>query len=247
MKKLLEVSVALIALTLPALGQAQASFDNQRWLGKDVLSNARYTGIETIAYNGNPAWQQDRDDDRRQGDRDDNRKRDRDKNLHRDRRDRHRTQADRDRDRDRDRDNSRTYRDRDWDRDRDGDRDRNSGYYGQQGNYGYYGRQGSYGRGQWQGRLSASDQRRFDSYYSRWLQYRATNNRGEILSMQNRAIITLTNHGYSATLEPWNSQRHFSKPCGTSRMSNSVLTPWRRCDGQKAPNVLLAATKSTTT
>jgi len=207
MKKLLEVSVALIALTLPALGQAQASFDNQRWLGKDVLSNARYTGIETIAYNGNPAWQQDRDDDRRQGDRDDNRKRDRDKNLHRDRRDKHRTQADRDRDRDRDRDNSRTYRDRDWDRDRDGDRDRdrnrNGGYYGQQGNYGYYGRQGSYGRGQWQGRLSASDQRRFDSYYSRWLQYRATNNRGEILSMQNRMYDVYTHYGIPSNV-PFN-------------------------------------------
>ncbi|PYX72129.1 MAG: hypothetical protein DMG72_15815, partial [Acidobacteria bacterium] len=99
MKKLLEVSVALIALTLPAWGQTQGQLDNQRRLDNDVLSNARYTGIETIAYNGNPAWQQDRDDDRRQGDRDDNRKRDRDKNLHRDRRDRHRTQADRDRDR----------------------------------------------------------------------------------------------------------------------------------------------------
>src|SRR5207249_996233 len=136
-------------------------------------------------------------------DRDDNRKRDRDKNLHRDRRDRHRTQADRDRDRDRDRDNSRTYRDRDWDRDRDGDRDRNSGYYGQQGNYGYYGRQGSYGRGKWQGRLSASDQRRFDSYYSRWLQYRATNNRGEILSMQNRMYDVYTHYGIPSNV-PFN-------------------------------------------
>ena len=35
-------------------------------------------------------------------------------------------------------------------------------------------------------KLSADDQRRFDSYYSRWLQYRATNNQGEILSMENR-------------------------------------------------------------
>ena len=196
-----------IVLGLPALGQTQGQLDNQRRLDNDVLSNARYTGIETIAYNGNPAWQQDRDDDRRQGDRDDNRKRDRDKNLHRDRRDRHRTQADRDRDRDRDRDNSRTYRDRDWDRDRDGDRDRdrnrNGGYYGQQGNYGYYGRQGSYGRGQWQGRLSASDQRRFDSYYSRWLQYRATNNRGEVLSMQNRMYDVYAHYGIPSNV-PFN-------------------------------------------
>lgn len=37
-----------------------------------------------------------------------------------------------------------------------------------------------------QPRLSASDQSRFDSYYSRWLEYRRTNNRGEIASMERR-------------------------------------------------------------
>ncbi len=37
-----------------------------------------------------------------------------------------------------------------------------------------------------QPRLSASDQSRFDSYYSRWLDYRRTNNRGEIASMEGR-------------------------------------------------------------
>ena len=46
--------------------------------------------------------------------------------------------------------------------------------------------QGPYGNGQWRGRLSADDQRRFDSYYSRWLDYRRTNNRDEIASMENR-------------------------------------------------------------
>ena len=59
-----------------------------------------------------------------------------------------------------DRDNNRD-RDRDWDRDRDDD------------------------RGQWS-RLSSDDQRRFDSYYSRWLEYRRTNNRDEITSMEKR-------------------------------------------------------------
>src|SRR5207249_12237864 len=54
---------------------------------------------------------------------------------------------------------------------------------GSQGNGGYQ-RGGGYGR--WQGRLSADDQRRFDSYYSRWLQYRAINNQVEILIMDNR-------------------------------------------------------------
>ncbi len=46
MKKLLEVSVALIALTLPAWGQTQGQLDNQRRLNNDVSSDARYTGIE---------------------------------------------------------------------------------------------------------------------------------------------------------------------------------------------------------
>jgi hypothetical protein len=40
--------------------------------------------------------------------------------------------------------------------------------------------------GQRQSRLSAEDQQRFDSYYSRWLEYRRTNNRDEIESMEKR-------------------------------------------------------------
>src|SRR5437870_11672987 len=41
---------------------------------------------------------------------------------------------------------------------------------------------------QWQQqrRLSADDQRRFDSYYSRWLDYKRTNNQGEVVSMEKR-------------------------------------------------------------
>lgn len=38
----------------------------------------------------------------------------------------------------------------------------------------------------WQGRLSAEDQSRFDSYYSRWLDYQRTNNRDQMASMENR-------------------------------------------------------------
>ena len=45
---------------------------------------------------------------------------------------------------------------------------------------------GRAGRDQWRGRLSARDQERFDSYYSRWLEYRRTNNQDETLSMENR-------------------------------------------------------------
>jgi hypothetical protein len=39
---------------------------------------------------------------------------------------------------------------------------------------------------QWHNRLSSSDQGKFDSYYSRWIQYRDTNNRDQIGSMEKR-------------------------------------------------------------
>ena len=38
----------------------------------------------------------------------------------------------------------------------------------------------------WRPMLSPSDQSRFDSYYSRWLNYRRTNNMSQIVSMQRR-------------------------------------------------------------
>jgi len=38
----------------------------------------------------------------------------------------------------------------------------------------------------WQGRLSAEDQGRFDSYYSRWLDYAQTNSRDDRNSMEDR-------------------------------------------------------------
>ena len=41
-------------------------------------------------------------------------------------------------------------------------------------------------QGRWEGRLSAEDQGKFDSYYSRWLGYRKSNNRDEVVSMENR-------------------------------------------------------------
>src|SRR5258708_7475697 len=42
------------------------------------------------------------------------------------------------------------------------------------------------GGDQWRGRLSANDQARFDSYFSRWQEYRRTNNREQISSMERR-------------------------------------------------------------
>ena len=61
----------------------------------------------------------------------------------------------------------------DHDRDRDRDRDYDSGQHWRD----------AHG---WSERLDADDQRRFDSYYSRWLRYKDTNNRDQIVSMEKR-------------------------------------------------------------
>lgn len=42
------------------------------------------------------------------------------------------------------------------------------------------------GREQWRGRLSAGDQARFDSYFTRWQAYRHENNRDQVGSMERR-------------------------------------------------------------
>jgi hypothetical protein len=41
---------------------------------------------------------------------------------------------------------------------------------------------------QWQNRLSARDQHRFDMYYSRWLEARKTGHRHETVSMEKRML-----------------------------------------------------------
>jgi hypothetical protein len=52
---------------------------------------------------------------------------------------------------------------------------------------------------QYRGRLSGDDQRRFDSYYSRWLEYRRTNNRDEIISMEKRMQDVMAHNGIPAS------------------------------------------------
>lgn len=47
-------------------------------------------------------------------------------------------------------------------------------------------------------RLSISDQRRFDSYYSRWQSYKATNNQGEVRSMEGRMQDVYQHYGIPA-------------------------------------------------
>jgi hypothetical protein len=44
-------------------------------------------------------------------------------------------------------------------------------------------------------RLSLSDQQRFDSYYSRWQQYKATNNASQIVSMEKRMQDVYSHYG----------------------------------------------------
>jgi len=45
---------------------------------------------------------------------------------------------------------------------------------------------GRSGGNQWRGRLSPDDQSRFDSYFSRWQDYRQRNDRDQIASMEKR-------------------------------------------------------------
>ncbi len=47
-------------------------------------------------------------------------------------------------------------------------------------------------------RLSLSDQQRFDSYYSRWQNYRATNNQSEVRSMEGRMQDVYQHYGIPA-------------------------------------------------
>ena len=52
---------------------------------------------------------------------------------------------------------------------------------------------------QYHGRLSADDQRRFDSYYSRWQDYKRTNNRDEIISMEKRMQDVMAHYNIPAS------------------------------------------------
>jgi hypothetical protein len=47
----------------------------------------------------------------------------------------------------------------------------------------------------WRGRLSAGDQARFDSYYTRWLNYKRTNNGSEVASMEKRMFELMQQYG----------------------------------------------------
>ena len=98
-----------------------------------------------------------------------------------------------DRDRDHDWDND---RDRAWHREHHGDwdDDRDRAWHREHEHDRVYARPG-YGGGAWRSRLSAEDQGRFNSYYDRWMQYRATNNVGEMRSMEGRMRDVYSHYG----------------------------------------------------
>ena len=55
--------------------------------------------------------------------------------------------------------------------------------------------------------LSQRDQQRFDSYYTRWQQYKAANAHGEIISMEKRMLDVYMHYGIPAGTPFWRIQR----------------------------------------
>ncbi len=51
--------------------------------------------------------------------------------------------------------------------------------------------------------LSQRDQQRFDSYYTRWQQYKAANDRGQIISMERRMLDVYSHYGIPAETPFW--------------------------------------------
>lgn len=52
-------------------------------------------------------------------------------------------------------------------------------------------------------RLPIRDQQRFDSYYSRWQQYKAVNDRGQIVSMEKRMLDVYAHYGIPGNTPFW--------------------------------------------
>ncbi len=65
----------------------------------------------------------------------------------------------------------------------------------------------------WQGRLSAEDQGRFDSYYSRWLDYRQTNDRNNQNSMEDRMRDVMSHYSIPSDVPfdqiAWNNSQDY--------------------------------------
>src|SRR5207245_10603839 len=75
-----------------------------------------------------------------------------------------------------------------------------------------------------QRQLSADDQRRFDSYYSRWQEYRHTTNREQIASMEKRMQDVYAHYGIPADTPYW---RVASNAWGRWYRDNNEWWRWR--------------------
>jgi len=79
-------------------------------------------------------------------------------------------------------------------------------------------------------RLSLSDQSRFDSYYSRWQNYRRTNNQSEVRSMEGRMQDVYQHYGIPANTPYGNVASGGGRTWGGSGTSNGNRTPDRDWD-----------------
>src|SRR5437899_11762994 len=70
-------------------------------------------------------------------------------------------------------------------------------------------------------RLSISDQRRFDSYYSRWQNYKATNNQSQVRSMEGRMQDVYRHYGIPANTQYRNVASGGSGTWGTGTWTGS--------------------------
>src|SRR5436309_11823938 len=75
-----------------------------------------------------------------------------------------------------------------------------------------------------QRQLSPEDQRRFDSYYSRWQEYRHTNNREQIASMEKRMQDVYAHYSIPADTPYW---RVASNAWGVWGCDNNEWWLWR--------------------
>src|SRR5437764_13882449 len=78
-------------------------------------------------------------------------------------------------------------------------------------------------------RLSISDQTRFDSYYSRWQSYKATNNQSQVRSMEGRMQDVYRHYGIPANTPYGNVASGCNRTRGSGTW-NSNRTPDRDWD-----------------
>jgi len=83
--------------------------------------------------------------------------------------------------------------------------------------------------------LSPRDQQRYDSYYSRWQEYRRANDRDQIVSMERRMLDIYAHYGIPAETPFWRiaTNGHEERPHWRERLSNedrarfdSLYTRW---------------------